>query len=54
MNIEREINEALVIIGRARMGKVKCQEALDELWEILINIDYEIRRRNTFHAAYSN
>jgi hypothetical protein len=36
------------------MGKVKCQEALDELWEILINIDYEIRRRNTFHAAYSN
>ena len=51
MNIEREIDKALITIGRARMGKIKCQDALDELWELLINIDFEIRtRRSTQHV----
>ena len=39
----KQIDEALIIIGRARMGKVPCNEALDRLWEILVNLDFELK-----------
>ena len=39
----KQIDEALMIIGRARMGKVPCSEALDRLWEILVNLDFELK-----------
>ena len=39
----KQIDEALTIIGRARMGKVSCNEALDRLWEILVNLDFELK-----------
>ena len=43
MSIMKLIDEALIIIGRARMGKIPCSEALDGLWEILVNLDFELK-----------
>ena len=43
MNTSKTIDEALIIIGKARMGKVSCSEALDRLWEILVNLDFELK-----------
>ncbi|WP_054854004.1 hypothetical protein [Vulcanisaeta distributa] len=49
MNPTKAIDEALVIIGRARMGKIPCDKALDWLWEILINLDFELKITNTIN-----
>ncbi|ADY01195.1 hypothetical protein VMUT_0987 [Vulcanisaeta moutnovskia 768-28] len=55
MNTSKTIDEALVIIGRARMGKIPCNEALDRLWEVLVNLDFELKTRNPIrHCALYN
>ncbi|GAB6946025.1 hypothetical protein JCM16161A_01550 [Vulcanisaeta sp. JCM 16161] len=46
MNPTKAIDEALIIIGKARMGKIPCNEALDRLWEILVNLDFELKTAN--------
>ena len=45
-SMTKRIDEALIIIGRARMGKIPCSEALDRLWEILVNLDFELKIAN--------
>ncbi|ADN49538.1 hypothetical protein [Vulcanisaeta distributa] len=47
MSPAKAIDEALVIIGKARMGRISCNEALDRLWEILVNLDFELKIANT-------
>ncbi len=47
MSPAKAIDEALVIIGKARMGRIPCNEALDRLWEILVNLDFELKIANT-------
>jgi len=37
------INEAFRVIEHGKRGLMSKDEALDELWELLINIDYEIK-----------
>ena len=32
------------LILKARLGEVGIDDALDGLWEVLVNIDYEVRR----------
>ena len=39
------IDRALTIIIRARKGLIDKDDALDVLWEYLINIEYEVRVR---------
>ncbi|MGC8542731.1 MAG: hypothetical protein ACP5NQ_02220 [Vulcanisaeta sp.] len=46
MSPSRTIDNALIIIGKARMGKIPCDKALDKLWEILVNLDYELKITN--------
>ncbi len=43
MNSLDVIDEALVIIGRARMNRINCHEALDALWELLVNMDFDLK-----------
>ena len=47
------INEALVIIGRARMNRINCHEALDVLWELLMNMDFELRNDGERFISYA-
>ncbi|GAB6945808.1 hypothetical protein [Vulcanisaeta sp. JCM 14467] len=47
MSTARLIDEALMIIGRARMGEVPCNEALDWLWEIMAILKFELEVMNT-------
>ncbi|WP_054857842.1 hypothetical protein [Vulcanisaeta sp. JCM 16159] len=49
MSPTKAIDEALVIIGRARMGKIPYDEALDRLWEILINLYFELKITNVIN-----
>ncbi|GAB6947445.1 hypothetical protein JCM16161A_15750 [Vulcanisaeta sp. JCM 16161] len=44
-DVEELIDRALGIIINARRGLIDKDEALDALWEFLINIDYEVRTR---------
>ncbi|GAB6948176.1 hypothetical protein JCM16161A_23060 [Vulcanisaeta sp. JCM 16161] len=39
------INEAIRVIELGRRGLMSRDEALDTLWELIMNIDYEVRRR---------
>ncbi|WP_264890765.1 hypothetical protein [Vulcanisaeta souniana] len=39
------INEAFRAVAYGRTGLIDKEEALDRLWELLVNIDYEIKRR---------
>jgi len=38
------VGYGLELIVRARLGGVKLNEALDGLWEVLINIDYALQQ----------
>ena len=42
---EELIDRALTIIIKARKGLIDKDDALDALWEYLINIEYEVRVR---------
>ncbi len=42
MLVARLIDEALTVIGKARMGKIPCNDALDILWELLVNASFEL------------
>ncbi len=46
MSPEKIVDRALILIGKARIGKINCEKALDELWEILVNLDFELKTRN--------
>ncbi|WP_202905237.1 hypothetical protein [Vulcanisaeta thermophila] len=41
---EYYIEKALALIVKARRGMVDYVEALDSLWELLVNIEYEVKR----------
>ena len=32
------------LVALARLGRVDINEALDDLWEVLVNMDYELQR----------
>ncbi|WP_188603682.1 hypothetical protein [Vulcanisaeta souniana] len=53
MNSLDTINEALVLIGRARMNRTNCRETLDALWELLINLDFELRHNHDMPISYA-
>lgn len=38
------IDEALRIIAHGRAGLMSKDEALDRLWELLVNVEYELSR----------
>ncbi|WP_243676248.1 hypothetical protein [Vulcanisaeta distributa] len=38
------INEAFRVIAYGKVGSMKGDDALDVLWELLVNIDYEVKR----------
>ncbi|ADN50009.1 hypothetical protein [Vulcanisaeta distributa] len=40
---EKFLDCAFDVIVKARLGLVDKDEALDALWEYLVNIDYEVR-----------
>lgn len=46
-SVEELIDKALKLIINARRGLIDKDEALDILWEYLININYEVRMRRT-------
>ncbi|WP_069808392.1 hypothetical protein [Vulcanisaeta thermophila] len=48
------VERALRVIMAAKAGKIKCGDALDTLWELIINLDYELRRRGVECEAYLN
>jgi len=43
-NLDRFLNCAFKAIVQARLGLIDKDEALDALWEYLVNIDYEVKR----------
>ncbi len=45
------IGAALDLIARARVRDVDVGEALDGLWEILVNIDYLVEMREDREAS---
>ena len=45
-SVEELIDRALTIIIKARKGLIDKDDALDALWEYLINIEYEVRVRH--------
>ena len=43
--LEKALN--LVLRGRSAKSMAKKNEALDGLWEILINLEYELKQKQT-------
>jgi hypothetical protein len=39
------------LVALARLGRVGINEALDDLWEVLVNIDYELQRLRSQHPT---
>lgn len=48
-SLEKLLDCAFKAIIEARLGLVGKDEALDALWEYLVNIDYEIKRLKMTH-----
>ena len=42
--LEDLVRVGIELILKARLGEVGVDDALDGLWEVLVNIDYEVRR----------
>jgi len=42
--LEGLVRVGIELILKARLGEVSIDDALDGLWEVLVNIDYEVRR----------
>ena len=38
------VRVGIELILKARLGEVGVDDVLDGLWEVLVNIDYEVRR----------
>ena len=45
------VNYGLKLIARARLGKADTNDALDGLWEVLINIDYVLQQVEKIHKG---
>jgi len=43
-DLEDLVRVGIELILKARLGEVGIDDALDGLWEVLVNIDYEVRR----------
>jgi hypothetical protein len=43
-DLEGLVRVGIELILKARLGEVSIDDALDGLWEVLVNIDYEVRR----------
>jgi hypothetical protein len=43
-DLEVLVRVGIELILKARLGEVGVDDALDGLWEVLVNIDYEVRR----------
>jgi len=43
-DLEVLVRVGIELILKARLGEVGIDDALDGLWEVLVNIDYEVRR----------
>ena len=43
-DLEGLVRVGIELILKARLGEVGIDDALDGLWEVLVNIDYEVRR----------
>jgi len=43
-DLEDLVRVGIKLILKARLGEVGIDDALDGLWEVLVNIDYEVRR----------
>jgi hypothetical protein len=43
-DLEGLVRVGIELILKARLGEVSIDDALDDLWEVLVNIDYEVRR----------
>ena len=43
-DLEDLVRVGIELILKARLGEVGVDDALDGLWEVLVNIDYEVRR----------
>jgi len=39
------------LVALARLGRVDINEALDDLWEVLVNMDYELQRLRSQHPT---
>ena len=42
--LEVLVRVGIELILKARLGEVGIDDELDGLWEVLVNIDYEVRR----------
>jgi len=43
-DLEVLVRVGIELILKARLSEVGIDDALDGLWEVLVNIDYEVRR----------
>jgi hypothetical protein len=43
-DLEGLVRVGIELILKARLGEVSIDDALDGLWEVLVNIDYEVGR----------
>jgi len=43
-DLEGLVRVGIELILKARLGEVGIDDALDGLWEVLVNIDYEVGR----------
>ncbi len=43
-DLKNLVKVGIELILKARLGEVGIDDALDGLWEVLVNIDYEVRR----------
>jgi hypothetical protein len=43
-DLEGLVRVGIELILKARLGEVGIDDALDGLWEVLVNIDYEVRQ----------
>ena len=43
-DLEDLVRVGIELILKARLGEVSIDDALDGLWEVLVNIDYEVRQ----------
>ena len=43
-DLEDLVRVGIKLILKARLGEVGIDDALDGLWEVLVNIDYEVGR----------
>ena len=43
-DLEDLVRVGIELILKARLGEVGIDDVLDGLWEVLVNIDYEVRQ----------